>query len=122
MNKNIINDGTHSQFSGTHKDHGPWVPGTHKEVNNFESLGEYSEISTMINQHWLRKWFCAVKQKEPPTGQWQVDGLVQERRNSIANALELRLSCNKPSKCTQHSIMSALIGNQRLGTTVKSLI
>ena len=32
MNKNI-NDGTHSQFSVTHKDHGPWVPGTNKEVN-----------------------------------------------------------------------------------------
>ena len=26
-----------------------------------------------------------------------IDGLVQERRNSIANALELRLSCNNPS-------------------------
>ena len=24
------------------------------------------------------------------------DGLVQERRNSIANALELRLSCTNP--------------------------
>ena len=27
-----------------------------------------------------------------------IDGLVQERRNSIANALELRLSCTNPSK------------------------
>ena len=27
-----------------------------------------------------------------------VDGLVQERRNSISNALELRLSCTNPSK------------------------
>ena len=26
-----------------------------------------------------------------------IDGLVQERRNSIANALELRLSCINPS-------------------------
>ena len=26
-----------------------------------------------------------------------VDGLVQKRRNSIANALELRLSCTNPS-------------------------
>ena len=26
-----------------------------------------------------------------------INGLVQERRNSIANALELRLSCTKPS-------------------------
>ena len=27
----------------------------------------------------------------------QIDGLMQERRNSIANALELRLSCTNPS-------------------------
>ena len=26
-----------------------------------------------------------------------IDGLMQERRNSIANALELRLSCINPS-------------------------
>ena len=26
-----------------------------------------------------------------------IDGLVQERRNSIATALELRLSCTNPS-------------------------
>ena len=29
----------------------------------------------------------------------KVDGLVQEGRNSIANALELRLSCTSPWKC-----------------------
>ena len=28
----------------------------------------------------------------------QIDGLVQERRNSIANALELSLSCTNPSR------------------------
>ena len=28
----IISDETNSQCSSTHKDHGPWVPGTHKEV------------------------------------------------------------------------------------------
>ena len=28
-----------------------------------------------------------------------IDGLVKERRNSIANALELRLSCTNPSTC-----------------------
>ena len=43
MIKNI-NDGTYSQSSGTYKDHGPWVPGTYRAVNNFESL--------LIN-HWL---------------------------------------------------------------------
>ena len=31
-----------------------------------------------------------------------IDGLVQERRNSIANALELRLSCTNPSICYLH--------------------
>ena len=29
---------------------------------------------------------------------YHIDGLVQERRNSIANALELRLYCTNPSK------------------------
>ena len=29
----------------------------------------------------------------------QIDGLMHERRNSIANALELRLSCSNPSRC-----------------------
>ena len=28
----------------------------------------------------------------------QIDGLMQERHNSIGNALELRLSCTNPSK------------------------
>ena len=37
VNKSI-NDGTHFQCSGTHKELGPWVPATHKEVNIFESL------------------------------------------------------------------------------------
>ena len=30
--------------------------------------------------------------------QEKIDGLAQERRNSIANALELRLSCTNPLK------------------------
>ena len=32
-----------------------------------------------------------------PIGLDYIDGLVQERRNSIVNALELRLSCTNPS-------------------------
>ena len=30
----------------------------------------------------------------------EIDGLVQERRNSIASALELRFSCTNTSKCS----------------------
>ena len=33
----------------------------------------------------------------------ELDGLVQERRNSIANALELCLSCTNPSNCANYS-------------------
>ena len=29
----------------------------------------------------------------------KIDGLVQERRKSSANALDLHLSCTKPVKC-----------------------
>ena len=35
-----------------------------------------------------------------------IDGLVQERRNSIANALELRLSCTDP-----YSYMDGVVQN-----------
>ena len=33
---------------------------------------------------------------------WHIGGLVQERRNSITNALELRISCTDPSTCDIH--------------------
>ena len=52
-----INDGTYSECSGTHKDHGPWVPGTHKEVNNFESVWQcfMEAIFVDINSCYLDK-------------------------------------------------------------------
>ena len=34
----------------------------------------------------------------------QINGLVQERHNSIANVLELHLSCTNPSKCHQKKL------------------
>ena len=40
------------------------------------------------NEHWFGSWVDA----EQATSH-DINGLVQERRNSIANALELRLSC-----------------------------
>ena len=38
---------------------------------------------------------CGLSEMGPP--QYHIDGLVQERRNSITKALELRLSCTNPS-------------------------
>ena len=40
-----------------------------------------------------------------------IDGLVQGRRNSIANALELRLSCTNPSICYYNFVISAVPGD-----------
>ena len=54
------------------------VPATLEDVSMTEPL--------TINSTW-----------QPYRVSDHVDGLVQERRNSIANALELRLSCTNPS-------------------------
>ena len=50
----------------------------------FQSVGS----AEFNSAHFHALWFYEV----------HVDGLVQERRNSISNALELRLSCTNPSK------------------------
>ena len=47
-------------------------------------------------QHW--NWGFSKSLHYRP---WHVDGLVQEKCNSIANALELHLSCTTASMCTQ---------------------
>ena len=43
---------------------------------------------------FVSKWFASVVKLIP-----HIDGLVQERRNSSALAMELRLSCTNPSTC-----------------------
>ena len=49
---------------------------------------------TMINISWQMSWMASTP--HPPYCEY-IDGSVQERRNSITNALELRLSCTNPS-------------------------
>ena len=44
---------------------------------------------------------CPSKNKQQDI----LDGLVQERRNSIANTLELRLSCTNPSYCDKQNTL-----------------
>ena len=44
-------------------------------------------------------WVWNIQNILGELGQY-INGLVQEKRNSIANALELRLSCTDPSTCT----------------------
>ena len=60
------------------------------------------------------------------TGDIIINGLVQERRNSIANALELRLSCTNPSIwcCTRsyYKLMAIVIGPKFIPHTVMSML
>ena len=57
---------------------------------------------------WMKQWLCPVMSQihcwsmvsfALDIRKKKVNGLVQERHNSIANALELRLSCTNPSMC-----------------------
>ena len=49
-----------------------------------------------------------------------IDGLVQERQNSSALAMELRLSCTHPSVCTELNWIQ-LNAYQRLGAELQYL-
>ena len=44
---------------------------------------------------------------------YDIDGLVQERRNSSALAMELRLSCTNPSKYSQSGLFPGTVGDER---------
>ena len=69
-------------------------------------------------QHWLKQRLGTEQVTSQYLNQWWpnslrhtwhqycqgscIDGLMQKRRNSIANALELRLFCIKPLKCNTY--------------------
>ena len=64
--------------------------------NKFSFNKMRGEMSSILFRHYVEKsCFSAI---------FHIDGLVQERRNSIANALELRLSCTNPSISCRHSL------------------
>ena len=48
-------------------------------------------------------WAITLTCDVPVRYRLYIDGLVQERRNSIALAMELRLSCTNPSICHRAS-------------------
>ena len=50
----------------------------------------------------LLLWMAQLSLVEIHSSGYRIDGLVQERRNSIANALELRLSCTNLSIYRQY--------------------
>ena len=81
------------------------------------ALWQFSVFSVWNNSTKLQErleyiWFPETETVHNIFIQYHFDGLVQERRNSIANALELRLSYTSPSiyiiirliLCEKHSI------------------
>ena len=80
-----------------------------QHLSNLKSFKEpdryffFCKIEISLTERLLNKNFST------PTAELHIDGLVQERRNSTASALELRLSCTEPPMCTQLS---------QLGTTL----
>ena len=58
------------------------------------------------------QFFCVPSLKSSNVGiRWcfNVDGLVQERYNSSASAMELRLSCTNPPKWWFHHVMGNIV-------------
>ena len=84
---------------------------SHKTYITFLPTNQRS--NTVFITHYVR--YCFHRTLKPFFVK-PIDGLVQERRNSIALAMELRLSCTSPSLCpSKHAIMcrkSAGIGPQ----------
>ena len=61
----------------------------YKVITMLQSTWEQNEIFIKFELRW--------EKHKKKMGPWvYMDGLVQERRNSIANALELHLSCINP--------------------------
>ena len=83
---------------------GGWGGVGYRVGNRNSGLGRRQRIlkSPEHQQAWY--WLCRDRQ--------HVDGLVQERRNSIAKAMELRLSCTNPSMCYCSFIWIYLDENQ----------
>ena len=61
-------------------------------IQNFSLANFYVEFRKKLYTNPVISYKMAVRQ------QWEIDGLMQKRRNSSAIALELRFFCIKPSK------------------------
>ena len=77
-----------------------WIySNTHVHNATFESISSYGQYQQTIHTCIIHCIFCRLSNKSKC--QTEIDGLVQEGRNSSAIAIELRISCN-PSKCFHH--------------------
>ena len=56
----------------------------------------YGEIGDRLLQYYTSNLIAEMKTITDVNISWHIDGLMQERRNSIANALELNLSSTNP--------------------------
>ena len=64
------------------------------KLNHVSKRGHRPKRRNVLSMHYLQTW-CT-----------HIDGLVQERRNSSASAMELRLSCTNPLICENRTTPS----------------
>ena len=62
-----------------------------------ETLNSNKIECDCLDYNWYMIYMIICKKNMTVTAKYYIDGLVQERRNSIANAQELRLSCTNSS-------------------------
>ena len=69
------------------------------QINLLSLQSQHYPVTHLNALKWypMIKHLQVVKLCQHRSAETRYDGLVQERRNSIANALELRLSCTNPS-------------------------
>ena len=62
----------------------------------------------LLSHSWLAVAMMMALNADPMLALLQIDGLMQKRPNSSANALELHLFCIKPSRCYTQSVFLSL--------------
>ena len=76
----------------------------HNALNGL-TPGQNGHLTKMLDP-WIKvHWWVTRSQISDKPLYVQINGLVQERHNSIANALELHLSCTNPSKWWPNYVM-----------------
>ena len=65
-------DGTHSQCSWTHKDHGLWVPGTHNEANGLALNHLHLVVFWYLTMNHLGRCYSVVWEAQPWIAHWQI--------------------------------------------------
>ena len=85
--------GAHAKSDPCYYSHFTFVSQIYPWIYTLLYVSLYPHVTTLGSLYWIHPddWQDGCRSSH-------IDGLVQERRNSSALAMELRLSCTNPSK------------------------